>query len=214
MVAAIASTVVFAYKNNADAQLPVSGDASEAVIEDNKSNDKEEDLKEKGENEPIDETKDLDSEKNSDEDDEKIRLVDFVTGACFLIRREAVQQVGLLDEKFFMYLEDADWCLRVKQAGWKICIYEGAQVIHRVGETFRQGGDITSLERCKSRYYYFQKHHSRKSILLLKVITTSTLLLRGGGLLLLYLLKSSRERAIVNKRLKSYGKVIKLSLNT
>jgi len=136
-------------------------------------------------------------------DNKKVRSVDFVTGACFLIRREAINQIGLLDENFFMYLEDADWCLRVKQAGWKIYVYEGAQVIHRVGETFRQGGAITSPERCRSRYYYFQKHHGGKSVLFLKAITTSALLLRGIGLLFLYLLESKKERDLINKGLKS-----------
>lgn len=144
------------------------------------------------------------------EDDGKVRSVDFVTGACFLIRRETIEQVGLLDEKFFMYLEDADWCLRIKQAGWGVYIYEGAQVIHRVGKTFRQGGDIVSPERCKSRYYYFRKHHGRNSGLLLKIIISSALLLRGIGLLSLYLFCNSRKKNLIKRRLKSYGQVIKL----
>lgn len=144
-------------------------------------------------------------------DDRKVRSVDFVTGACFLIRRETIEQVGLLDENFFMYLEDADWCRRIKQEGWGIYIYENAQVIHGVGETFRRGGDIISLERCRSRYYYFQKHHGRKSVLFLKIIIISALLLRGIGLLSLYLLSNNRKKDFVKRRLKSYGEVIKFS---
>lgn len=147
------------------------------------------------------------------EDDRKVRSVDFVTGACFLIRRETIEQVGLLDEKFFIYLEDADWCLRIKQKGWRMYIYQNAQVIHHVGETFRRGGDIISLERCRSRYYYFQKHHGRKSIFLLKIMIISFLLLRGIGLLSLYLLSSNSEKGLIKRRLKSYGQVIKFSLS-
>lgn len=147
------------------------------------------------------------------EDDRKVRSVDFVTGACFLIRRETLEQVGLLDEKFFMYLEDADWCLRIKRKGWGIYVYQNAQVIHHVGETFRRGGNIISLERCRSRYYYFQKHHSRKSVFLLKIIIISALLLRGVGLLSLYLLSSNREKDLIKRGLKSYEQVIKFSLS-
>ena len=49
--------------------------------------------------------------------------VDWVSGACMLIRRETIEQAGLLDERFFMYWEDADWCRRIKDKNWKIVYF-------------------------------------------------------------------------------------------
>ena len=46
--------------------------------------------------------------------------VDWVSGSCMLVRRQAIEAVGLLDEQFFMYWEDADWCRRMGQKGWKV----------------------------------------------------------------------------------------------
>jgi GT2 family glycosyltransferase len=56
--------------------------------------------------------------------------VDAITGAYFLIRKSVIDQVGLLDEEFFMYGEDLDWCWRIKQAGYKIMYYPKAEIIH------------------------------------------------------------------------------------
>jgi GT2 family glycosyltransferase len=57
--------------------------------------------------------------------------VDWVLGAALMIRRSAMDQVGPLDERFFMYAEDIDWCFRVKRAGWKVVYMPNALVFHR-----------------------------------------------------------------------------------
>ena len=56
--------------------------------------------------------------------------VDSVTGAFLMIRKTVVDQIGLLDEEFFMYGEDLDWCWRAKAAGFKVLYYHGAQITH------------------------------------------------------------------------------------
>jgi GT2 family glycosyltransferase/peptidoglycan/xylan/chitin deacetylase (PgdA/CDA1 family) len=58
------------------------------------------------------------------------RYVDVISGMFMLVRREAINQVGLLDERFFMYCEEADWCLRFKKRGWKILFWPGAKIFH------------------------------------------------------------------------------------
>ena len=59
--------------------------------------------------------------------------VDWVSGACMVIRRKALQEVGLLDERFFMYWEDTDWCRRMWEKNWKVIYYPRASIFHFVG---------------------------------------------------------------------------------
>jgi N-acetylglucosaminyl-diphospho-decaprenol L-rhamnosyltransferase len=58
------------------------------------------------------------------------REVEVVMGACMLVRREAVEQVGPLDESFFLFSEETDWCQRFREAGWKVLFYPGAECVH------------------------------------------------------------------------------------
>jgi GT2 family glycosyltransferase len=60
--------------------------------------------------------------------------VDAVSGAFLMIRREVVDNIGMLDERFFMYGEELDWCLRTKKAGWTVMYYPDAEIIHYKGE--------------------------------------------------------------------------------
>jgi GT2 family glycosyltransferase len=60
--------------------------------------------------------------------------VDWVSGACMVVRREAMQAVGGFDERFFLYWEDTDLCKRIRDAGWKVVYFPAAKVIHSVGK--------------------------------------------------------------------------------
>lgn len=59
------------------------------------------------------------------------RAVDWVLGGCMLVRRQAMERTGLLDERFFLYLEDVDWCYRMWQAGWDVLYTPEARFVHR-----------------------------------------------------------------------------------
>ena len=61
--------------------------------------------------------------------------VDWVSGACMLVRRKAIKTVGMMDETFFMYWEDADWCRRMWQSGWKVIYYPVVSLYHHVGKS-------------------------------------------------------------------------------
>lgn len=67
-----------------------------------------------------------------------VRDVEVVTGCFMLVRREAMQQVGMMDERFFMYGEEADWCYRFKQSGWRVIFMPDAQIIHLGGASSNQ----------------------------------------------------------------------------
>lgn len=64
--------------------------------------------------------------------------VDWVSGACMFVRREITEQVGLLDERFFLYFEDNDWCLRMRKAGWRILYDPRFEVVHLGGASLPQ----------------------------------------------------------------------------
>jgi len=144
---------------------------------------------------------------------EKAIPVDFITGACFLIRRETIDEVGLLDENFFMYLEDADWCFRIRQRGWKMYICPEAKIIHYGGENFRSNVDAFSLDYCRSRYYYFDKHYGEKYTFLIRLIISFALILKEINLLFLYLFSRKNVRKILRKRFNLYLEIIKFNFS-
>jgi N-acetylglucosaminyl-diphospho-decaprenol L-rhamnosyltransferase len=85
--------------------------------------------------------------------------VDSVCGACLLIRRAVVERVGLLDERFFMYGEDLDWCLRTRQAGWTVR-YEPAVVVqHQHGAASRQRAVRTTFHFFRAMDLFYRKHY-------------------------------------------------------
>ncbi|MBX3002183.1 MAG: glycosyltransferase [Caldilineaceae bacterium] len=87
--------------------------------------------------------------------------VDFVLGAALMVRGEAVRQIGLLDDSYFMYCEEMDWCLRLRQAGWTIHALPAARVVHHEGQSSRQRRWI-SLERLwRSRFRFYHKYPER-----------------------------------------------------
>jgi hypothetical protein len=87
------------------------------------------------------------------------RSVDWVSGAAMLVRREAVAGVGGMDEAFFMFNEDVDWCRRMNQAGWSVDYVPAAEAVHHVGTSKGGGSDRVILERHKGMIHYFRKHH-------------------------------------------------------
>lgn len=86
--------------------------------------------------------------------------IDHPLGACILARNTVFKQVGLLDEGFYMYCEEVDWCIRVRRAGWEIYCVPQAQVVHYGGQSTRQfrGPMLVELHRSRSRL--FRKHYS------------------------------------------------------
>jgi GT2 family glycosyltransferase len=85
--------------------------------------------------------------------------VETISGACLMVRREAVAQVGELDENFFMYLEDLDYCLRLGACGWKLYYVPSAEVVHFVGSS--SGGRMReySVRSYQSLLHFYRKHY-------------------------------------------------------
>jgi GT2 family glycosyltransferase len=94
--------------------------------------------------------------------------VESVIGACLFVRRRAMEQVGLLDEEYFFYLEETDWCLRVRKAGWRVIHYPGASIYHLQGKSVEGVNVRARIEYFRSRYLFFRKHLSPRACFLLK----------------------------------------------
>lgn len=90
--------------------------------------------------------------------------VDWVSGACLVARRTAWEGVGLLDERFFLFWEDADWCRRFRQAGWRVYYVPSASGTHLVGvsRARRRLGSIRDFH--VSAYRYYRKHQARHAL--------------------------------------------------
>ena len=89
-----------------------------------------------------------------------VQEVDWVSGACLLARRAAFDQAGLLDENIFMYFEDNEWCLRLRQAGWKICYDPEAEIIHVGGQSLRQN-PAAQAAYARSLQYFYARHYAK-----------------------------------------------------
>ena len=87
--------------------------------------------------------------------------VDHSLGACMLVRGRAVERVGLLDESYFMYSEEVDWCHRLRSAGWTILIAPSARIVHWGGQSTRQMPEEMYLELHRSRARYFSRYRGR-----------------------------------------------------
>lgn len=85
--------------------------------------------------------------------------VDAVTGACMLIRKTALTQIGLFDQGYFMYAEEADWCYRARKLGWQIGYVPKAQVTHFGGQTAQREAGRFYVERRISRVRFKLKHY-------------------------------------------------------
>lgn len=95
-------------------------------------------------------------------DPDEIHEVDCLVGAFMMVRREVIEQIGGLDEEFFMYGEDIDWCYRIKQAGWKIVYYPKTTVIHYKGASSRRKPFKIIYEFHRAMVLFHRKHYAQK----------------------------------------------------
>lgn len=96
--------------------------------------------------------------------------VDQLMGACLLLRRAALDQIGLLDERFFLYFEEVDLCLRLRRAGWRVCFVSGATVVHAGGLSSRSVRAEALRHRYRSLFEFYRKHYPAWQLGLLKCV--------------------------------------------
>jgi GT2 family glycosyltransferase len=98
-----------------------------------------------------------------------VQTVDWVSGACLMVRREAIDQAGLLDENIFMYFEDNDWCLRIRQAGWQVYYDPQVAITHIGGQSVARNPAARRAYRASLRYFY-ARHYGPAANLALQLL--------------------------------------------
>lgn len=86
--------------------------------------------------------------------------MDWVSGASLMLRRRALEEMGLLDENFFLYFEDNDLCLRLRQKGWKVYFNPLIEVVHLGGESLAKN-EPARAEYYHSLLYFYSKHYGK-----------------------------------------------------
>ena len=98
------------------------------------------------------------------ERNEASRKVEYVMGACFLIRRSAFEKIGGLDERFFMYFEETDWCFRARRAELDIWYCAETEITHLEGKAAEKAGRFSIEQFQKSYRLFIAKHYGRRTV--------------------------------------------------
>ena len=121
--------------------------------------------------------------------------VDSVVGACMLVRGRAMEEVGILDERFWMYGEDLDWALRFHQAGWRV-VYRPQTIIHHVKRASSRHSRKAQYEFQRAMWLFYDKHYAEQTKRPVHALVLLALSLRGGS----RLWKEMRSGASLSKR--------------
>ena len=122
-------------------------------------------------------------------DDNGVYEIDCLTGAFMFIRRNALNDSGLLDETFFMYGEDIDLCYRIKKSGWKIVYYGKSEIVHYKGASSKKQKSKLIYEFYRAMYIYYKKHLWNDNSIFLNVLVFVGISLLCAFKLFLNLLK-------------------------
>lgn len=106
--------------------------------------------------------------------------VDSVVGAFMMIRGETLEEVGYLDEEFFLYGEDLDFAYRAKKAGWKVYYYPQVTVVHYKRRSSSQNRKRAQHEFYRAMHLFYRKHYAKTTPLWLHWLVMIGIILRGG----------------------------------
>jgi GT2 family glycosyltransferase len=88
-------------------------------------------------------------------------IVEWIIGACMMIKRDAIETIGLFDKNFFLYREDTDWCYRANQHGWKIFYFPQCEAIHHYNRKSTKGFNRELIMHLKSMFKFYRKYGFR-----------------------------------------------------
>ena len=124
---------------------------------------------------------------------DRIQDVDILIGAFWMIRKEAIDVVGVLDDRYFMYSEDRDWCYRFRKNGWRVVYFPGTKVIHYGGGSSKRAPIKYYAELQKSIHQYWKTHKTTPSLMMFSALMMLYNILRLSGWFALFIIKPSRR---------------------
>ena len=112
-------------------------------------------------------------------DHSAVREAEWLSGAAMLVRRRAVEQVGGVDESFFMFNEESDWQYRMREAGWTVVFFPGAEVVHVGGDATKRDWGRMFTTQVRSHVRFVRKHEGSGPAALTRVLLVVALVVRG-----------------------------------
>lgn len=146
----------------------------------------------------------------ADRSPDETQAVDWIVGAAMFVRGEVYAQIGGLDEDFFMYSEELDWCRRAGAAGWQVIYHPAAEVLHHEGRSSGQVVAARHIRFFSSRVRYTRKYHGRLAAASLRAWLLATFVwqwLREGAKWLL-----GRKRELRRQRMAAYRQLLRSRL--
>jgi len=125
--------------------------------------------------------------------------VDSVIGASLAIRGKTLAAIGGLDERFFFFFEETDWCYQCRKLGWKVACVPGAVVEHGQGESSKPVLVDTRIEFYRSRYRYFQKNHGKLKTAILFEGLLIKLMIESASAFVMKVLTAGKNEKWVNR---------------
>ncbi|MDR4503549.1 MAG: glycosyltransferase family 2 protein [Candidatus Scalindua sp.] len=127
--------------------------------------------------------------------------VNSVIGACIMVRKEAIDEVGILDDDYFFFLEETDWCFRMLRKGWKVHHVPSVRVLHLAGHSKKKVPWQAQIEYYRSLYLFFRKNRGFGSYMILRVLKPfkvfiNLALIFLGNLILLFQNEGQRNKLV------------------
>jgi N-acetylglucosaminyl-diphospho-decaprenol L-rhamnosyltransferase len=144
-------------------------------------------------------------------DSSKPREVDFVHGAALMARRKAVEKIGGLDEGFFMYFEETDWCWRMKAEGGKVYYSAGEGIVHHGGSETGHFDERRLVHYHASLLGFYEKHYSRLRLIMLRPLLVLRSIIRIMVWAALYAVIPDRRKTAVSC-IRGYSRVVWMAL--
>jgi len=110
---------------------------------------------------------------------DRTREADFLMAACLLVRRKATEEVGLFDERYFMFSEEVDWCYRFRRAGWSVIFFPEAEAVHVGGASWKKELDPMFREQVRGHLRFLADHRGMKDAERARLLFLAGLRLRG-----------------------------------
>lgn len=137
------------------------------------------------------------------------REVELLSGCCIMIRKIALEKIGLFDENFFIYGEDMDLCHRIKKAGWKLWYLPPAQIMHFGGESTKQVSDKRIFYSQEAKYAFFKKHFGTGKAFLYCLVAFFAVICVYLGYVFLYPLSSKQNKIKLKNLLSQNHRILK-----